>query len=84
MTSSRRKYISVEVEVDEVLDDMDDAELMSVVQRRGIAALSGGSGTGDAARTNNIIDRAYHAARNLPNLPREIADLFWHVHGRAI
>ena len=35
-------------------------------------------------RDRNIIDSAERALRRMPQVPRELADLFWHVHGRAI
>ncbi len=74
--------ISVDVDIDEVLADMDSDEIAQLARDEGFTVIA--KGQGDDARANHLIDRAYHAARNLPNLPRDIADLFWHVHGRAI
>ncbi len=30
------------------------------------------------------VELAFLAAKRMAEVPREIADLFWHVHGRAL
>lgn len=87
MTFSVTKQVDVEVDIDidDIIDDMSEAEKNELhAKLSGRGGVEFGSGTGDQARIENIIERAYCAARSMPSVPREIADLFWHVHGRAL
>lgn len=78
----RQVTVEVEVDVDDVLDSMADDDFCREAKARGYVIDS--CGQGDLERRENLIERAYCAARRLPSVPREIADLFWLVHGRAI
>lgn len=88
MSLSVCKSVYAEVEVD--IDLVDEAKRLSDDEKNTLmAALAGGGvpfglGDGDQARIRAIVERAYLAAKQLPTVPREIADLFWHVHGRAL
>lgn len=82
-------YADVQVEVDasQVIRDADAEDISALVKaalEKGKIAAPVAFGQGDAPRMEAIIERAYCAARNMPSVPREIADLFWHVHGRAL
>jgi hypothetical protein len=68
--------VEVEVDVDEIVSDLDEEatrKLLDCIAKR----------SGDPT-TERYVERAFLAALRLPDLPRELADLFWHVHGRAI
>lgn len=81
---------SVYTEVDVDVDLIEEAKSLSAEEKNELmTVLAGGDvplglGDGDQPRLRSIIERAYLAARKLPDLPREIADLFWYVHGRAL
>ena len=84
------RYVSVsvdaEVYVGDVLERLDQDELAEICRERlkqGIS-LPRGLGDGDTALAENTIERAFLAAKRMAEVPREIADLFWHVHGRAL
>lgn len=88
----RRSYISVDVDTsvdvdfDEIIEQLDADDVAEIVKRKlpqGIA-VEVGLGDGDVAYTRSVIARAEAAARRLPDLPNELRDLFWHVHGVAI
>lgn len=74
--------ISVEVDVDDVLDQMDSEAIAQLARDEGFAVTP--TGDGDEALRENTIERAYLAVRRMAEVPREVADLFWHVHGRAM
>lgn len=83
-------YKTVEVDVDicieDLVEDLDDSDKAKLAEAIGAApgvALDG-TGDGDLARRDTLIERAYLATRNLPQVPSELADMFWLVHGRAI
>ena len=83
----RTVYIrtEVDVDVDDVLEQLDEAEIAEVVKKhmpKGVGVPLG-MGDGDASR-ETLIERADLAAKRMADLPREVADLFWHVHGRAL
>jgi len=73
----------VDIDVDTIANGLSDADKATLVSK-----LAGGCppgfGDGDTARLENIIERAYTAALNMAELPREIRDLFWLVHDRAL
>ena len=71
------------VHVDVELDDFSDAEILAEIKARKLHA-PGAPGDGDAELRENTIERAYLAAKGIEGLPREIADLFWLVHNRAL
>ncbi|GAB3755044.1 hypothetical protein [Lysobacter olei] len=77
---SERVYIDADVDVDieTIIKSADEADLHKLRDRLGV----GRAPTGQ--REDYIIERAYLAAKSLADIPRELADLFWHVHGRAI
>jgi hypothetical protein len=76
--------VDVDIEIDEIVKELDTAGKAELMAKLAGGGIPFGLGDGDTPRANNIIERAYLAARNLPNLPREVADLFWVVHGRAL
>lgn len=67
------------VYVDVDLDDFDDDDLAQECKSRGISVLA--DSLNDHAA---IVERAYMKARQMTDLPAELKDLFWHVHGRAL
>lgn len=73
--------VTVDVDVDDVLGHMDSDEIAQLARDEGFEVIP--RGVGDPTR-ENIVERAYLAARQVADLPREIADLFWHVHQRAL
>lgn len=87
MGLTKTVYTEVEVDID-LVDEVKDmsaaekAELMTALC--GTSAVPFGLGDGDNDRIRNIIERAYIATKALPVIPRELADLFWIVHGRAL
>lgn len=81
---------AVDVDLEDVLEDYSEAEALATFERhfstRAPAKGSSvpvGFGTGDPP-PDRYIDAAYLAAKAMPDCPRPIADLFWHVHGRAL
>lgn len=83
------REVEVDIDADALIRDADDEdikELIDAAVRKGklTSPFGYGYGEGDAAHAETIIERAYCAARSMPSVPREIADLFWHVHGRAL
>lgn len=85
VTIGREISTYVEEDVDIDIDDIDTG-IRQEDKAKLIAKLGGDGllGDGDVARRDNIIERAYTAALNMPELPREIRDLFWLVHDRAL
>lgn len=80
-------YTEVDVDIDlvDVVKDLSASEKAELMKELcGGTAVPFGFGDGDSDRIRNIIERAYLAAKTLPAIPREIADLFWIVHGRAL
>ena len=75
--------VDVEVEIDDIVDSLDEQGKKDLVSRLLGSPKSAPVGEGDRP-LERVVEQAYLAARRVPNLPREIADLFWHVHGRAI
>lgn len=75
----------IDLDVDDIVEGLDPADKAILLLRLGGTVSNGlGCGDGDAARRHHIIERAYTAALNMPELPREIRDLFWLVHDRAL
>jgi hypothetical protein len=78
--------VEVEVDLDEALEELDESDIDALFRRhlsKKGAEVPLGLGTGDPSR-ETLVERAYLAAKRLPKVPRELADLFWHVHGRAL
>lgn len=68
-------YISVQVEMAE----FEDEDLVKECKERGLVVLPSVE-----ENIELIAERAYLVAREMDDLPIEIKDLFWKVHGRAI
>lgn len=77
------EYVSANVDVDDVIESLDEAGKAKLMSALGIGGSHLG-GDGDAAFARNVVMRAEMAARRMRDLPREIHDLFWHVHGVAL
>ncbi|MRG98831.1 hypothetical protein GIY21_00830 [Xanthomonas sontii] len=90
-------YKSVDVEVEVCVDAIDIARqlkrmdpddraqfIATALKGAGERSIPFGAGDGDQARIANTIERAFLAAKSLPNCPPEIAELFWVVHQRAM
>jgi hypothetical protein len=79
------KLVDVDVDIDfgELVDDLSEKERGELCELLGLG-VPFGSGTGDEATANRIIETAYLTAKRMTDVPREIADLFWVVHGRAL
>lgn len=70
------------ITVDVELEDFDDSDLLEECRSRGLNVLP--TAPADVPAADLTVERAYLAARAMPDLPRELKDLFWVVHGRAI
>lgn len=88
--SRRHRSISVavdtyvEVALDEVAAELDADEVLELARTRGLLTHGLVLGDGDDSRIRGIVDRAEAALRRMQNAPRELLDLLYHVHGRAI
>lgn len=80
---SQRTYVDIEVSLEEIVEKMDAEDKAEMLKLLG-QSVPFGLGDGDSARRDTTVERAYLAAKALPNCPRDLADLFWHVHGRAM
>ncbi|HZF96857.1 MAG TPA: hypothetical protein VEY92_01195 [Pseudoxanthomonas sp.] len=77
--------VDVEVSIDDIVDSLDEQGKKDLASRLLGSPKSAPVGLGEGDRPlERVVEQAYLAARRVPKLPREIADLFWHVHGRAI
>lgn len=77
--------VDVDIDFDEIVSDISESEKAELLAKLiGTTSIPFGLGDGDVPRIQNIIERAYAAIKQVPNVPREVADLFWLVHGRAI
>ncbi len=73
----------IAVDVDEVLPKFpEDALLDAYLKKRGTQRRVGVKLM--PAEKRRVIENAYLAAKRLADLPNEIKDLFWIVHGRAL
>ena len=70
------------ITVDVDLDDFDDQDLLEECRVRGLNVLP--TAPADVPVAELVAERAYLAARAMTELPQELKDLFWVVHGRAI
>ncbi|HDX0898489.1 TPA: hypothetical protein RNS99_000713 [Stenotrophomonas maltophilia] len=70
------------ITVDVELEDFDDSDILEECRSRGLNVLP--TAAADAPAADLVVERAYLAARAMTDLPRELKDLFWIVHGRAI
>lgn len=71
------------VSVDDALETLpEDALLTAYLKKRGTEKPKGVKLM--APEKRRVIERAYLAAKRLADLPDEIKDLFWIVHGRAL
>lgn len=77
-------YVTVDVDVDieDVIDEMNEAELRMVERR--LRRIYGDHDSSGDPTSERIIERAFLVAKQMPNLPKELVDLFLKVHGRAI
>lgn len=76
----------IEIDIDDLVRSMlprERDDMIAALSETG-AVIPMGMGDGDNARINNLIDTAFNAAQKIPNLPPEIKDLFYIVHGRAM
>lgn len=77
-------HVEATVTLDDIVEQLDSDEQQALMTKLCGTAVPLGFGDGDCARAETIIERAYLAARQLPYIPRELADLFYLVHGRAL
>lgn len=79
-------YLSVDTEVAIEIDDLVDdvIEQASPETKAKIREAFSLDRAPTGSRLDAIVEQAYNAARQMADLPREIRDLLWHVHGRAI
>jgi hypothetical protein len=81
-----RRYVSVDIDPDDVLGQMDTKEVVELFEQhfpRQSVIVRQGMGDGDKP-LSRFIEDAYLAAKAMPDCPPAIRDLLWHVHGRAI
>lgn len=76
--------VDVDIDIEDVVKDLSESEKNELMIQLAGGGVPFGLGQGDTPRINTIIERAYLAAKAMPSIPREVADLFWHVHGRAL
>ena len=77
--------VDVHIAIDDLVVDLSDNEKIALLHKlTGTVDVPLGAGDGDQQRIDSIIERAFLAAQNLPAVPHEIVELFWHVHGRAL
>lgn len=77
--------VNVEVDLSEAIEELSDHQLtqfLGVISDR--LQLSKPLADVSPSEIEALTERAYLAARAVPDLPRAIADFFWTVHGRAI
>lgn len=85
----RNVSISVDAYVDpnDVLEGLREDDLIELFSRhvpdRGVLVPLG-IGDGDLSQLQGCVDRAFEAARAMPDCPQAIKDLLWRIHGRAI
>lgn len=74
--------VDVDVPIEDLLGQLSESERRELAHQLvpGLPNI----GDGDADLLRNTVMRAEMAARRMADLPREIADLFWHVHGVAL
>ncbi|TAA45673.1 hypothetical protein [Pseudoxanthomonas winnipegensis] len=88
VTVAEKVWIDTEVDVD-VKDIIKRASkddltlLLDAAARQGLTAVPA-LGDGDDAHLRNILDQAERAVRTMAPAPRELLDLMYYVHGRAI
>lgn len=88
--SRRHRSISVpvdtyvDVDIDDIVSELDTDELRQLAIARGVLPEGLGCGDGDESRLRGMVDGAERALRRMQNAPRELLDLMYHVHGRAI
>jgi len=64
------------------MEEFGNDELISECKVRGLTVLP--SASANDAEAAQIVERAYLACRDRPDMPRELKDLFWKVHDRAM
>jgi len=74
----------VDVNIDEIVSELSAGEVAELAAARGVLPSGLGTGDGDDSRLRGIVDQAEAALRRMQNAPRELLDLLYHVHGRAI
>ncbi len=76
---------SIDFDPEDYIDEIDTDDLRAEIARRdGKPGLDAAGLASDAAFARNTIMRAEMAVRRMREVPRELADLFWHVHGVAL
>lgn len=78
--------MSVDADVDDVIERLTTKELTAVISKHlpktGIS-VERGLGEGDP-QVERFVENAFLAAKAMPDCPKAILDLLWHVHGKAI
>ncbi|WP_019397242.1 hypothetical protein [Pseudoxanthomonas sp. GW2] len=74
----------VDVDIDEIVSELSAGEVAELAAACGVLPSGLGAGDGDDSRLRGIVDQAEAALRRMQNAPRELLDLLYHVHGRAI
>lgn len=78
LTVSQEVWVEADADFDagEVFDGLDDEG------RHELAKLLGYPGW--LPEAESIVEAAYSVVKSMPDCPKELKDLFWKVHGRAI
>jgi hypothetical protein len=74
----------VDVDLDDIAGEMSREDVLELAERKGMLDKGIFAGEGGDARLRGIVDAAEREIRRMPHVPRELLDLMWHVHGRAI
>ncbi|TAA18230.1 hypothetical protein EA658_13875 [Pseudoxanthomonas winnipegensis] len=77
----------IEVDVDTIINGASESDiklLVAAAGKKGLLAVPVALGDGDDSRQRHILDQAERALRTMATKPRELLDLMYYVHGRAI
>ena len=76
--------VDVDIDLKDIIHQASPEELAQIALAAGFGGPELAAGDGDASRVRNIVAAAERALRAMPDRPRELEDLFWHVHGVAL
>lgn len=78
-------WAKVDISVEELAAEIEFADLHKIAAIKSTSLNLGfGFGDGDAASLCRLINDAERSLRAMGNAPRELLDLMYYVHGRAI
>ncbi|WP_337054061.1 hypothetical protein [Pseudoxanthomonas sp. USHLN014] len=85
ISTSTWMEVDVDLSLDDLAQDLEVADIQHLTHLKGVPLSVGlGFGDGDPARLRGIVDAAERSVRSMASVPRELLDLMYYVHGRAI